>query len=92
MGGFSSVYMATFCGVMGSTFGLRSTTALVNPVISPAGMASMARNTLTAGGPAILGLAIGIASFGDGKELWNLMRNAPTYSREIRAVQKEHYY
>ena len=92
MGGINTVYMATFCGMAGSAFGLRSSSPLARPIMSPAGMASVARNTLTVGGPALIGLAMGIASFGNSTELSNLFWNAPTYRREINAIQKEHYY
>mmetsp|Transcript_8275 Transcript_8275/g.11462 ORF Transcript_8275/g.11462 Transcript_8275/m.11462 type:complete len:124 (-) Transcript_8275:116-487(-) len=91
-GGINTLFMMTFCGVGGSVFGLRSTTPLVRPLASTAGLASLARNTMTAGGPALVGLAMGICYFGNPSELKNLLWNARTYSREIRAVQKEHYY
>ena len=92
MGGINSVYMMTFCGMAGSAFGLRSSTPLVRPLISTAGIASLARNTITTGGPAFFGLGLGIAFFGSYSELSNLVWNSTAYRREIKAVQKEHYY
>ena len=91
-GGFNTVYMTVFFGVAGSTFGLSSSTPLARPLMSSAGMASVARNALTAGAPALLGFAFGVAAFGNGTEFFNLLRNAPTYSREFREVRNEHYY
>ena len=91
-GGINTVYMMTFCGMAGTAFGLRTSTPLVRPLASAAGLASLARNTVTTGGPVIIGFALGVSYFGNGRELWNLISNAPTYSREIKAVQKEHYY
>ena len=84
--------MATFFGMSGSAFGLRSSTPLVRPLMSGAGLTSLARNTLTTGGPALLGIGLGIAYFGNASELKNLLWNASTYRRELKAVQKEHYY
>ena len=92
MGGINTVYMMTFCGMAGQAFGLRTTSPLVRPLMSGAGVASLARNTVTAGGPVILGFVAGMACFGSPSEFYNLLRNSATYSSEIRAVQKEHYY
>ena len=83
--------MATFCGAAGSAFGLRSSAPMVRPIMSAGGIRSLARNTLTTGGPALVGLLFGINTFGNSAELRNLISNAPTYSSEIRAVQREHY-
>ena len=91
-GGINTVYLMTFFGVAGRTFGLRSASPVAGTIMSPAGVASLARKTLTTSGPVLLGLMTGVAVFGNGSELGNLIWNAPTYSREFRAVQKEHYY
>ena len=91
-GGFSTVYLTVFCGMAGSTFGLSSSTPLVRPLMSSAGLMSVARNSLSTGAPALIGLFVGIAAFGDGKELYNLIRNAPTYSREFKEIRNEQYY
>ena len=84
--------MTTFMGMAGTTFGMRTSTPLVRPIMSAAGMRSLARNTLTTGGPALAGLLIGISAFGNSSELKNLIVNAPTYSSEIKAVKNEHYF
>ena len=84
--------MATFFGMAGTTFGLRTSTPLVRPIMSAGGIRSLARNTLTTGGPAIAGLLLGVSAFGNSSELSNLIFNAPTYSSEIKAVKKEHYF
>ena len=91
-GGLNTVYMMTFCGLAGQAFGLRTSSPLVRPLASAAGAASLARNTLTAGGPVIAGLVLGVSYFGNGSELWNLVKNSATYSREHKAVRNEHYY
>ena len=93
LGGMNTVYMTTFCGMAGSAFGMTmQTQALVRPLMSSAGMASVARTGVMAGGPAIVGFIMGVQAFGDAGEFRNLLMNAGTYSREIKAVQKEHYY
>ena len=92
MGGINTVYLTTFFGVAGTTFGLTSSTQLVKPLMSGPGMNSFAKNILLKAGPAGFGFCTGVAVFGSGSELWQLIRNAPTYHREFKAVQKEHYY
>ena len=92
MGGLNTVYLATFFGVAGSTFGLTSSTQLVKPLVSGPGVASLAKNMILRAGPAGFGFFVGINAFGNGAELRQLIRNAATYSREFKAVQKEHYY
>ena len=91
-GGMNTLYMATFFGMAGRTFGATSSTPLSRPLMSTRGLASVARNTVTAAGPVLLGLTIGITSFGNPTEFKNLLRNGLTYRREFKAVQKEHYY
>ena len=86
MGGINTVYLTTFFGVAGSTFGLTSSTALVKPLVSRVGATSLFTSTLTRAGPAGFGLMLGIASFGNGKELSNLIRNALTYKTEFKSV------
>ena len=92
MGGINTVYLTVFCGMAGPAFGLTSSTPLVRPLISAAGLGSIARNTLTSSGPLLLGFIVGISAFGNPAEFRNLLWNAGTYSREMKAVQKEHYY
>ena len=92
MGGFNTVYVATFFGVAASRFGLSAASPLARPIVSKAGLLSIAKNTATAGGPAIMGFCIGVNAFGNPTELKNLLWNASTYRREFKAVQKEYYY
>ena len=92
MGGMYTIYMTTFFGMAGSAFGLSSQTAFARPLMSSAGLRSVARNTVLAGGPAILGFMIGVNAFGNPSELGNLIWNAGTYRREFKEVQKEFYY
>ena len=92
MGGMYTLYMTAFFGMAGSQFGLTSSAPMVRPLMSAAGVKSVARSTLLAGGPAILGFMIGMQTFGNPKELGNLIWNAATYRREFKAVQKEFYY
>ena len=92
MGGFNTVYLATFCGMAGTAFGLTSSVKLVKPLMSGPGMLSLASNAALKSGPAFVGLVLGINAFGNRQELWQLIRNAGTYSGEFKAVQKEHYF
>ena len=92
MGGINTVFLTTFFGVAGSTFGLTSSTQLVKPLMSGPGMTSLAKGTLLRSGPAAFGFIVGVSAFGNGAELRQLIRNAGTYSREFKQVQKEHYY
>ena len=91
-GGFNTVYMTAFFGMAGSAFKLTSSTPLVRPLMSSAGLMSVARNSLSTGAPALIGFCVGVSAFGNGTELWNLIRNAPTYSREFKEVRTEQYY
>ena len=92
MGGFYTVYAATFFGLAGTAFNVTSAPPLARPLMSGAGMASLARTGLIAGGPVLFGLIMGVNSFGNPTELRNLIWNAPTYRREFKAVLDEHYY
>ena len=92
MGGFNTLYLATFFGVSGSTFGLTSSTQLVKPMMSAPGMTSLAKGAILKAGPAGLGFFMGVGVFGDAAEMRQLIRNAATYSREMKEVQREHYY
>ena len=94
-GGWNTVYLTTFFGVAGSAFGLSSASALApteGVILSAAGASGIARKGLMAGGPAIVGLIMGVSAFGNGTELRNLIMNSGTYSSEMRAVRNEHYY
>ena len=86
------MFLTSFFGVAGSTFGLTSSTQLVKPLMSGPGMTSLAKGTLLRSGPAALGFIVGVSAFGNGAEFRQLIRNAGTYSREFKQVQKEHYY
>ena len=92
MGGLNTVYLTTFFGMAGSTFGLTSSTQLVKPLMSGPGMMSLLKNTMLKAGPAGLGFIYGVQAFGNGPEFRQLLKNAITYSREFKEVQKEHYY
>ena len=70
MGGFNTVYLATFCGMAGSVFGLTSSAPVVKPLMSGPGMFSFGSNALLKSGPAIAGLLIGIGAFGNRSELY----------------------
>ena len=61
-------------------------------MMTSGGMSVMARNGLLMAGPALVGLMVGVSVFGDRKEFRNLLRNSPTYSREIRAIKNEQYW
>ncbi len=54
-------------------------------------MNTVARNGLVWAAPALVGFTLGVGLFGDGKELWNLVRNSATYSRELKAIKNEQY-
>ena len=86
MGGFNTVYLTIFCGMAGPAFGMTSSTPLVRPLVSMAGLGSIARNTLTSSGPMLLGFIVGVGAFGNGAELKNLLWNAATYRREFKQV------
>ena len=60
------MYLMTFAGAAGSTFGLTSSTPLVKPLLSVPGAVSVGRNVLLTGGPAIAGFLFGVAAFGNG--------------------------
>ena len=92
MGGFNTVYLTIFCGMAGSQFGFTTSRPLTRPLVSAAGLGSIARNTITSSGPMLLGFVIGVGAFGNSSELYNLVRNSVTYRREFKEVQKEHYY
>ena len=92
MGGFNTIYLATFCGLAAKTFNMTSSVALVKPVMSASGVRSFTRNVFTAGGPALLGVAFGVSMFGSPSEVKNLFRNMRTYSREMHQVDMEQYY
>ena len=92
MGGFNTVYTATFFGAASAAFGLTSPPPLTRPLMSASGLASLARTGVIAGGPVIFGLIVGVNAFGNPSELGNLLKNATTYRREFKAVQNEHYY
>ena len=94
LGGWNSIYMATFFGFAGTAFGWQQPglVAFTKPVMSPAGLQSVARTGLWVAGPTLIGLTIGIVSFGSFGELRNLMRNGGTYGREMKAIRRELYY
>merc|ERR1712060_283583 len=96
LGGMNTVYLTTFFGIAGHAFGLAtvsSAPALTQAqMASTAGMSTMARRGLMAGGPALVGLIMGVSAFGNATELRNLVFNAGTYSSEMKAVRNEHYY
>ena len=60
-------------------------------MMTSAGMGTVARNGLVWAGPALVGLGVGVCLFGNGSELYNLVRNSPTYSREMKAIKDEQY-
>ena len=64
-GGFSTVYMTVFFGMAGSAWGLTSSTPLVRPLMSSAGLMSVARNGLSTGAPALVGFILGVGAFGN---------------------------
>ena len=66
MGGFNTVYMMSFMGVAGTTFGLTSSVPLAKPLLSVGGVSSIARNSVLAGGPVILGFIAGVSALGNG--------------------------
>ena len=92
MGGINTVYLMTFFGMAGSTFGMTTSTPLVRPIMSSSGLASVAKNSVTSAGPVLLAFAIGMCSFGNPAEFRQLLWNAATYRREFKQVQKEQYY
>ena len=92
MGGFGTVYTATFFGVAGKQFGMSVATPLARPLMTRAGLSSIAKNTVTSGGPFFMGLFFGVSAFGNSTELMNLIWNARIYMKEFKAVQKEFYY
>ena len=85
-GGWNTVYMMAFLSGAGKTFGWTTSSPLARPLMSAAGVSSVLRNTVTSSGPALVGLMLGVSAFGNGSELYNLIRNAPKYSSEFKAV------
>ena len=65
---------------------------LSKPVMSAAGLQSVARTGLWVAGPTLVGLCLGVSMFGDSFELRNLIRNGFTYGREMKAIRRELYY
>ena len=57
--------------------------------MSQAGMQSLARNGAFMAGPALVAFALGVSTFGNGEELFKLVKSPVFYYREFRAVQKE---
>ena len=86
LGGLNTVYTTAFFGMAGGAFGATSAPALSRPLMNATGMASVARASLIAGGPAIFGLVVGVGAFGNSTELRRLMRNGATFRREMTAV------
>ena len=89
------MFMTTFFGFTGSAFGWSQSTSLVafqKPIMSSTGLKSLGATGLKAAGPALVGLVLGFNTFGNPSEFRNLLRNAGTYGREMKAVKNELYY
>lgn len=91
MGGYNSLFFGAVSGYMAHTFAGVRGTPLVTPYFSQAGINSIARSSMYAGGPALLGLVAGVYAFGDASECWNLVRNGGLYRREFRAIRQESF-
>jgi hypothetical protein len=50
------------------------------------------RNVSILAGPTLVGVAAGVALFGDSSELWNLVWNGRQYNREFRQLRNELYH
>ena len=61
------------------------------PLIAGRGINLKGGRGLTMAGPTVAGLIFGVAMFGDSVELKNLMRNAITYSSELKKVKDDQY-
>ena len=92
MGGLGTIFLTTMLGAAGSRFGLTQTSALMRPLVSAGGVTSIGKATVLTAGPSLIGFNMGVRSFGNPTEFWNLLWNAPTYRREFKAVRNEHYY
>lgn len=91
MGGYNSVFFGMVSGYMANTFGGIRVPPLVTPYFGKPGMMSIARSGMYFAGPAFAGLFVGVQAFGDGGELWNLIRNGGLYRREFREVRLESF-
>ena len=78
------MFLTSFFGVAGSTFGLTSSTSLIKPIMSGPGMTSFAKAMALRSGPAGLGFLLGVSAFGNGAELRQLTRNFATYRSEFK--------
>ena len=92
MGGYSTIFMATTLGYASSHFGLVSASPLATPITSNAGLRSLARNVAVIAGPTFVGFVIGLNTFGQPSELWNLVKNGSKYRREFKSLRRELYY
>ena len=95
MGGNPTVFTAGLFGVAGTMLKLTGsavTTSQQQPLLSSGGARFLGRSGLIKAAPTLLGLGIGITTFGDKTELSNLLWNCGTYSREMKAIKDEHYF
>ena len=65
IGGYSTLYMAGMFGYLGHLSGMFAAQPISTPIMSAAGRVSLARNVAILSAPAAIGLAVGMASFGD---------------------------
>ena len=65
IGGYSTLYMAGMFGYFGHLSGLFPAQPITSPIMSAAGRVSLARNLAIISAPALIGVAVGMASFGD---------------------------
>ena len=83
--------MGVVFGYTAAEFAGLKTIPLVTPLVSSSGLRSLARNAGVLAGPALLGVAVGVVTFGDPTELRNLIWNGWTYRREFKSIYNEAY-
>ena len=64
-GGYSTLFVGGVIGYTSAQFNLLTKTPLATPLASSAGYRSLLRNAAILAGPTLLGLAVGVAAFGD---------------------------
>ena len=70
IGGYNSFFMAIIFGFASNHFGL-----VKAPVLGNAGFVSLARSFAVLAAPSFVGFIFGLNTFGQPRELWNLVRN-----------------
>jgi hypothetical protein len=92
LGSYSSLYMAAVFGYFGHYTGLFKMAPIATPIVSSAGILSVARNVSIAAAPAVLGLTAGCLLFGEFSQVKSLLWNFNVYRREFRCIKNELYY